>query len=276
MDPISNKNSISTSFSRNFICLLSKWYMNSDVSRRIYLNALLCLILYLFTFWIPATKTAPLWMSLLYLAWGVMRDASKAYTALSATALGKAFLGIAFSVCVCFSVGFSAQLVNHVAGADPLKFPRTIALFSISLIPVFVVALLSVLYFALVLFIPFIGMFFGVFDVNFRKVIFPGYEPSKRLTGFDVLLRVAAFIIISCTCQAFMGTIIPRYLNNIEHSCAWFLYNFETYESFPCKENSIERAAFLDDGKVDVVRWRNGILQYQVRECVVKETSGKP
>lgn len=273
---ISHKSSILVSRLRNVICLFRELYINSDVSRKIYLNALLCLILYFFTFWIPEIKAVPLWMSLFYLAWGVTRDASKAYTVLSGNALGKAFIGIAFSVCVCFSLGFSAQLVNHVVGADPLKFPRTIAIFSISLIPVFVIALLSILYFVLVLFVPFIGMFFGVFDVNFRKIILPGYEPSKRLTGFDVVLRILAFSFTSGACQAFMRVIIPIYLSNIEHSCSWFLYNFETYENFPCKENPVERAAFLDDGKVDVFRWSKGLLQYQVRECVLKNTSEHP
>jgi hypothetical protein len=258
---------------KNIFTKIHDGYFALRVNQRLYINAVVMLILYFVSLWILGVKGAltPLLISIAYWIAAICYDLTLLYKKVYEFLLGKAFLVILLSLCTNFAIVLSSQLVNYITGVDPSKFPHTIALLSILSIPIFTVAGFIALYFVLTLVSPLLLVFYGLYDNKGKEILIPGY-PSSPSVPYKGITRTIQFVSVALFCGFVFSLsgneiVMRNYINFSFDTASSFLYNLEMYPKALCGIEKGSRAAFLSEEKILIGEKSPAGIIFKVREC---------
>lgn len=258
-------------FKKNFFQSLGARYFSLDVNQRLYTNALVLFALFCVTkLTIGGEMSEGLYL-LFILFWVVAIgcDLTAIYKKIYETLLGKALLLIVFSLCANVAIVLSSQIVNGITGVDPSKFPHTVALISILLIPMFVVLGFGILSFTMPIVVPVFMMAYTLPDPKAKAIFFPGLATREttlypKITRFVQLISFTIFCVFIYSSLHKSSSTYEAFLTETAQS---FLYQFEMYGKTQCAIDGESRNALLGDGKVLVGIKKQSIINFELRDC---------
>ena len=256
---------------RNLIAEVGEAYFRLHVNQRLYVNSFVLLVAYFAASPLLGAENTKGFQFLFLAFWviAIAYDLIALYKKTYETVLGKALLVLLFSLCANMAIVLSSQVVNHIAGVDPSKFPHTITLLSILTIPFFIAAGFGILSIVLFIAIPFFMMIHTLPDKKAKAVFFPGLTsaetiPYPRTTRIIQLLSFAVFCGLVYSSSQKSAKSYETFLTETAQS---FLFQFEMYAKSPCTVSNGSRIAFLGDGKILVGSKSNAVVTFQVQEC---------
>jgi hypothetical protein len=266
---------------KSFIDALSKLqggYLRLQVNQRLYVNAIVLLIVFLSSAVILGTSElrGVLFLSFAFWAAAICYDLLALYKKVYENLLGKAALLLLFSLCTNFAVVLSAQVVNNIVGVDPSKFPHTIALLAILYIP-FLAAigfyiLFNVFYLILALVSPLLLVFHIVIpDGKAKTILLPGYAPPKEIPFRRITIFVQ-FVSIAIFCYVMFGlstnvNVMQSYTQFLSNTASSFLYHWEMYSKTQCNVEPGTRVTFVSDDRILVGTKDLSGISFKLREC---------
>lgn len=229
-------------------------YLELAVNQRLYINAMVCLALFLICRPILGMGNSEGLFLFFMLFWvvAIAKDLIDLFKKVQATILGKALLVVLLSLSTNLAISIASLVVNNVTGVDPSKFPHALAFVSILLIPFLVAAGFGLLYMILILAAPFAMMFLMFPDEEFRRLIMPGYKASSDLRH-PVITRCVQFVSFAVF-FGFAGNMSGRWAQSydsfLSSTTLSFIYHLEMYGKAPCPLPKGARAAFTSDDRV--------------------------
>lgn len=260
-----------TALIRKVLARAQSGYFGLQVNQRLYVNAFVVLVAYLsasLALGRPSTKGL---LAIFFAFWSaaVVFDLVVLHKRIYETVLGKALLVLLFGICTNVAIAVSSQLVNDIAGVDPSKFPKTVALLSILSIPGFIAAGFSILYFLSIIATPLIFMFQAIPDDKAKEVLFPGYSVTKIIPHQKItrVVQLISFAVFSGFVYSLSQKIMQSYETYATDVARSFLYELEMYRKAPCKFEQGTRVAFISDELVLVGTKKPAGVEFNVREC---------
>lgn len=256
---------------RNELAKIHGGYFRLQVNQRLYVNAIVILIVLLMSSPFLAAHHAKGVLIVFLVFWiaAIGFDLTSLYKKVCESVLGKGFLIILLSLCTNLAIVLSSQLVNNISGVDPSRFPHTVALLSILSIPFFIVAGFGVLYFGLLLATPLMLAFYMLSDGKAREVLIPGYCASPSIP-YQKTTRAIQFFSLAVFCGVVFSlskNVSRSYETFLTDTARSFLYQLEMYQKAPCSIAPGTRAAFLSDEKILLGEKNSVGIVFKIREC---------
>lgn len=218
-----------------------------------------------------------LYPALVLWCWTVIYELSRIYVQIFEFPLGKAILLIIFSIATTFALVMSGQVINGITGAEPSKFPHTIAIVSTLTIPFFVAMGSGILWAVFVILVSVFGglgymIRFLIKDMGleflYRDLIPKSGAPYPKLTKAVQLISISFF----CgTFYSAMGRFAEVYDIFVAEKAAWFLYEMEMLSKSPCTTPPGSKIAYLGDladNKILMARRQDdGSISFEVADC---------
>lgn len=238
---------------RNATTAVQASYSSLVVNQKLYLNALLFLLLYsLFPKVInPEINKALLSIFLVFWVSAISYDLLTMYKKAYQTFVGKAILLLILTIFTNVAISLSAQVVNDVTGVNPSNFPHTQTILAVLMIPFLAVGVGMILYFAILVLSPLILMF-HISDDAFKRFFIPNYSIISKLNYLKTTRLIQGVSML-----AFWGFIYGFSQNNavnystfVNQSAHFFIYNMEMYSRAPCVIEPGAKIAFISDEKI--------------------------
>lgn len=205
-------------------------------------------------------------------AMAVASDLLAFYKKFAESTLGRLLLVVTVGFGTNAAIAMAAQVVNDLIGIDPSRFTHTIAFVSMYMALMLVFVAMSVL------FVVGMGLVFLYLILNWMSdektisVLIPWYRPAevipyKRLTA---TFQVISLLVLSWFAYSSVENDQGRYMNFVNNSAEWFLYNVEMYQKAPCAIGADQRVAFLNDGQVLIASRADEVITFAVQACVTE------
>lgn len=269
---INRKISLSDSL-RKAISKIQTSYSSLAVNQKLYVNALLFLLLYsLFPKAINPDLDKGI-LSLFLIIWvtAMSCDLLTLYKKVYETLVGKAILLLVFTALTNVAISLSAQVVNDVTGVNPSSFPHTQAILAILMIPLLAVGIGGILYFGILILSPFIFMF-HISDDELKRFIIPSYSISYKINFLKTtrIIQVVSIIVFFGLIYSLSQKISRNYSTFVSESARFFVYNMEMYSKAPCPIEGNGKIAFIGDDKILVGFKSKSETVFRLAECKTK------